>query len=205
LVGAVLKRNIKKFQACRTPPLLQHQDTVIVDSGCTGHFLLINAPFHNKTKYINPLRVRLPNGSTMEPTHTASLDIPELSASAMAHVFPAMANNSLLSVRQLCNEGYSVTFKIYGVTIFNRIGKEILKGNRDLDTGLWYINLRKGIPHNPISAANNVYELRNTGALVNYLHKAMFSPTKAALIKALKQGHLANWPGLTEDAINKHV
>jgi hypothetical protein len=49
-----------------------------------------------------------------------------------------------------------------------------------------------------------VYELRDTGALVNYLHKAMFIPTKAALIKAVKQGHLATWPGLTEDATNKH-
>jgi hypothetical protein len=50
-----------------------------------------------------------------------------------------------------------------------------------------------------------VYELRNTGALVNYLHKAMFRPSKAALLKAVKQGHLSTWPGLTEDAINKHL
>jgi hypothetical protein len=50
-----------------------------------------------------------------------------------------------------------------------------------------------------------VCELRNTGVLVNYLHKAMFSSTKAALIKAVKQGHMATWPGLTEDAINKNL
>jgi hypothetical protein len=142
----------------------------------------------------------------MESTHTASLDIPELSATAaVAHVFPAMANKSLLSVGKLCNEGYSVTFKIDCVTIFNKIGNKILKGNRDLDTGLWRINLHKEIPHNPIAAANNVYELRIIGALVNDLHKAMVSPTKAVLIKAAKQGHLATWPGLTEYAINKHL
>jgi hypothetical protein len=41
------------------------------------------------------------------------LDIPELSAAAsVVHVFQAMANNSLLSVGQLCNEGYPATFKI---------------------------------------------------------------------------------------------
>jgi hypothetical protein len=74
-----------------------------------------------------------------------------------------------------------------------------------LDTGLWRINLRKEIPHNPIAAANKLYELRKTGALVNYIHKAMFSPTKAALIKAVKQGHLTTWTGLTEDAINKNL
>jgi hypothetical protein len=169
LVGAALKRNSKKFQACRTQPLLQHQDTAIVDSGCTGHFLLINAPCCNKTKSTNPLRVRLPHGATMDSTHTASLDIPELSeTAAVAHVFQSMADTSLLSVRQLCNEGYYVTFTIDNVTIFNKIGKEILKGLRDLDTGLWRINLRKEIHHNTISAANNVHELHNTGELVNY-------------------------------------
>jgi hypothetical protein len=70
-------------------------------------------------------------------------------------------------------------------TIFNSSGKEILKGNRDLGTVLWCIKLRKEDPHTPIATANNVYELRNTGALVNYLHKAMFSPTKSSLTKAV--------------------
>jgi hypothetical protein len=49
-----------------------------------------------------------------------------------------------------------------------------------------------------------VYELRNTGALVHYLHKALFSPKKSAMLQAVKDGHLITWPGLTEDAINKH-
>jgi ethanolamine ammonia-lyase large subunit len=33
----------------------------------------------------------------------------------------------------------------------------------------------------------------------------MFIPTKSALLKAVKQGHIATRPGLTEDAINKHL
>jgi hypothetical protein len=56
-----------------------------------------------------------------------------------------------------------------------------------------------------ISAANNVYSLRNTGSLVNYLHKAVFSCTKSALTHAVKKGHIATWPGLTEDDINKYL
>jgi hypothetical protein len=56
-----------------------------------------------------------------------------------------------------------------------------------------------------MAVANNVYELRNTGALVNYLHKAIFSPTKSALLQAVNNGHLVTWPGLTEKAINKHL
>jgi hypothetical protein len=50
-----------------------------------------------------------------------------------------------------------------------------------------------------------VYELRNTGSLVRYLHKALFSPTKSALLQAVKNGHLVIWPGLTENVIHNHL
>jgi hypothetical protein len=33
----------------------------------------------------------------------------------------------------------------------------------------------------------------------------MFSPTKYALLQAVKNGHLTTWHGLTEQAINKHL
>jgi hypothetical protein len=33
----------------------------------------------------------------------------------------------------------------------------------------------------------------------------MFSPTKSALLQAVKNGHIITWPGLTEQAINKHL
>jgi hypothetical protein len=33
----------------------------------------------------------------------------------------------------------------------------------------------------------------------------MFSPTKSALLQAVKNGHLITWPGLTEQAINKNL
>jgi hypothetical protein len=142
----------------------------------------------------------------MDSSHTAALDIPELNkAASVAHIFPTMENNSLLFVGQLCNEGYYVTFKIDSVTIFNSKGYAILKGIIDLGTGLWCINLRKNEPQSPIATVNNVYELRNTGALVNYLHKALLSPKKSALLHAVKKGNLITWPGLTEEAIHKHL
>jgi hypothetical protein len=150
--------------------------------------------------------VCLPNGATMESSHTAELDIPKLNdAASKAHVFPGIANHSLLSVGQLCDEGYIVTFKNASVTVCNSQKSQILSGPRDLDIGLWRINLRQDNQqiHHPI--ANNVYELRNTGALVHYLHKALFSPTKSALLQAVKDGHLITWPGLTEDAIHTHL
>jgi hypothetical protein len=142
----------------------------------------------------------------MESSHTADLDIPKFnSAASKAHVFPGMANHSLLSVVQLCDEGYIVTFKQDTDTICDSGNSQTLSGPRDLNTGLWRINLKQTHNHIRQPIANNVYELRNTGALVHYLHKALFSPTKSAMLQAFKDGHLITWPGLTEDAINKHL
>jgi hypothetical protein len=99
----------------------------------------------------------------MESSHTAELDIPELNAAASkAHVFPEMANHSLLSVGQLCDEGYIATFKNASVTVCNSQKSQILSGPRDLDTGLWRINLKQDNQHIPEPIANNVYKLRNT-------------------------------------------
>jgi hypothetical protein len=109
-----------------------------------------------------------------------------------------MANHSLLSVGQLCNEGYIVTFKHASVTICDSEKSQAFNGPRDLDTVLWRINLKQTNNHIPKPIANNVYEIHNTGALVHYLHKALFSPTKSALLQAAKDGHLIMWPGLTE-------
>jgi hypothetical protein len=142
----------------------------------------------------------------MESSHTAALEIPELNAAASkSHVFPGMANHSLFSSGKLSDEGYIVTFKHASVTICDSEQSQILNGPRDLDTGLWRINLKQTNNHIPQPIANNVYELRETGALVHYLHKAQFSPTKSVLLQAVKDGHLITWAGLTEDAINKHL
>jgi hypothetical protein len=116
-----------------------------------------------------------------------------------------MAIYYLLSVGQLYNEGYIVTFKNASVTICNSQEFQIMSGAWDLDNGLWRINLKSDKQQLQQSVANNVYELRNIGALVHYLHKYLFSPTKSALLQAVKNGHLVTWPGLTEEALNKHL
>jgi hypothetical protein len=177
-----------------------------VKSGCTGHFLLVNAPCLNKVESRTPLTVRLPNGTTMESSHTADLDIHELNTAASKAHFPSgMAHHSLLSVRKLCDKGYIVTLKQDTVTIYNSESSKLLSGPRDRNTGLRRINLKQTNKNIPDPIENNVYELRNTGALVHYLHKALFSPMKSAMLQAVKNGHLITWPGLTEDTINKNL
>jgi hypothetical protein len=107
--------------------------------------------------------------------------------------------------RAMFEQSHIVTFRSASVTICDPQEFQILSGARDLDTGLWRINLTKDNQQLQQSVANNVYELRNTGPLVHYLHKALFSPTKSALLQAVKNGHLVTWPGLTEEAILKHL
>jgi hypothetical protein len=125
----------------------------------------------------------------MESSHTAELDIPELNAAeSKAHVSPGIASHSLLSVGNLYDEGYIVTFKQASVTICDSDKSQILSGPRDLNTGLWRINLKQ---------TNN--------QIPEPIAKALFSPTKSAMLQAVKDGHLITWTGLTEDAINKHL
>jgi hypothetical protein len=151
-----------------------------VDSGCTGHFLVLTAPCLNKVISWNPLTVRLPNGATMESSHTLN------AAESKVHVFPVMAHHSLLSVGQLCDEGYIVTFRRDTVITCNSDSSKLLSGPRDDTTGLWRINLKQTIKHIPDPIANNVYELRNTGALVHYLHKAYSVQQKQQCYKQSK-------------------
>jgi hypothetical protein len=73
-----------------------------------------------------------------------------------------MENHSLLSIGQLFNKGYTVTFRNESVTIYNSQELQILKGARDLDTELWRINLRKEHQQPQLAVENNIYELRNT-------------------------------------------
>jgi hypothetical protein len=142
----------------------------------------------------------------MESAHTADFDIPELNAAASkAHVFPGMTHHSLLLVGNLCDGGYTVTFQRDTITICNSEHSKLLSGPRDDTTGLWCINLKQTNNLIPDPIVNNVNELRNTGDLVHDLHKALFSPTKAAMLQAVKDGYLITWPGLTEYAINKHL
>jgi hypothetical protein len=91
-VAATLN-NKSMFEEFRIPTLLKPHETAIVESGCTGHFLLVNAPCLNKVKSQTPLTVRLPNGAHLN------------AAASIAHIFPGMANHPLLSVIQICNEG----------------------------------------------------------------------------------------------------
>ncbi len=90
----------------------------ILDSGMTSHFLMTAALMTNMHPTNKPIIACLPNGERVHSTHTCTLDIPALPASAQhAHIIPGLASHSLISIITLCNTGCNVVFTKIGCTI----------------------------------------------------------------------------------------
>ena len=53
--------------------------------------------------------------------------------------------------------------------------------------------------------AANAYAMTSKELLIRYLHQCLFSPTKKTLVKAIENNQLTTWPGLTADAVRKHL
>jgi hypothetical protein len=160
----------------------------------------------------NPIVVNLPDGSTIESTHTCTIDLPGLpEAARTAHIFPALADHSLLSVGQICDAECQVEFTATHVNI-RRNNKCLLQGHRT-PNGLWSLDLQpsnQGIT--PLSldyrTANSALARTPNSStikeLIHYLHGCCFCPRKITWIQAIKNNQFTTWPGLTVDAVNKH-
>jgi hypothetical protein len=160
-------------------------NTAILDSGCTSNFLSADAPCSDKQAAHIPLNVNMPNGMTIQSSHTCNLFLTDLPHQAQqAHILPRLVHNSLISVGQLCDNECSVTFTHNQVTV-SRNGKEVMYGSRDPKSRLWQVNLKQKMK--PESAqCSHAHDNNNQKDLINYLHAAWFSPVKSTWIKAKK-------------------
>jgi len=58
----------------------------------------------------------------------------------------------------------------------------------------------------PVQQANDILRLdKRKKELANYHHASLGSPTKSTLLRAIRQGHLITFPGLTTKLISKHL
>jgi hypothetical protein len=91
-----------------------------------------------------------------------------------------------------------------------------MTGYRDTDTRLWRLKTASHTsePPPPHAQSEPPHKTHSVNALVPegtitdmiiFLHKAMFSPTATTLLQAVKNGHLATWPGMTTENIHKHL
>ncbi len=157
--------------------------TAILDSGMAGHFLHPSSPAHNIVPASIPLHVRLPDGSTIASTHTATLTIPGLPRdAAQAHIYPDLHAGALLSVSQLCDTGCTVTFMAQHAQVHQH-NCLLLQGKRAA-SGLWHVPLPKQDAHDagnkvipaPIAAAFTALPVATQANLSAFLHAACFSP-----------------------------
>ena len=184
----------------------------MLDSGSSGNFLNEHSPQQNVEKQKMPLKINQPNGEKSVSKHKSELKIsPESSkATRAAHAFEKMTFPSV-SVAKLCDDGCTVVFDKHKATTVHK-GKAIKEAPRDEMSELWTMNLQnlnectneqdKEFAMNvttPEASENGIKKL------LLFLHGALGCPTRSTLIKALKLGHLATWPGLTTQRIQKHI
>ena len=65
---------------------------------------------------------------------------------------------------------------------------------------MWEVTLG---PQQSENVVNNILAQTSKPELAQYLHAVLFSLTAISLLKAIKQGFLKKWTGLTEKLINK--
>jgi hypothetical protein len=175
-----------------------------MDSGCTSNFLSAAAPCSDKQAAHVLLNVNMPNGTTIQSSHTCNLLLTDLPPQArQAHTLPGLVQKLLISVGKLCNNGCSVTFTQDQVTV-SKNEKCVMYGSRDPKSCLWRVDLKKIFETNPVQC-NHTHDNSNQKDLINYLHAACFSPVKSTWISAIKNGNFSSWTGLTEHAVEKNL
>jgi hypothetical protein len=162
------------------------------------------APCSDKQAAHVPLNVNMPNGTTIQSSHTCNLLLTNLPPQArQAHILPGLVHNSLISVGQLCDNECSITFTQDQVTV-SKNEKNVMYGSRDPKSRLWRVNLKHKFEPE-IVQCNHAHDNNNQKDLINYLHAACFSPVKSTWIKAIKNGNFSTWPALNEHAVEKQL
>jgi len=168
----------------------------IVDSGCTKHYIRQDPQLQEQTTD-DPLDVMLPNGDLMSSSKSTTLNIPYSSTEGKkAHIFDALSSGNLLSVGQLCDDGYKVTFTKDKV-LFSKNAKEQFSGKRKLVNGMWTVQF----PYK----ANIILPYKPLGDAIKFMHAACFSPCVSTWCQAIDAGYFSTWPGLTSKRVRQFI
>ena len=166
---------------------------VIVNSGCTSHFLGPTTPCTNKSSTSNGILVGLPNVSSIRASHTALLPFPLLPLGArQSNIFPPLGERNLIFIGQLVDHGFSALFTAKDVSIISPIAT--LKGTRNTNSGLYYMDLQcaNQPPVTPIPPpspfSKNVHKLSTKSEIVQYLHRSAFSPAVSTWTAVITYG-----------------
>jgi hypothetical protein len=124
--------------------------------------------------------------------------------------------HNIISIPVLCDNGCEIRLTAANITV-TKNGFPVMNGYRDTNTRLWRLKTAShaSAPPPPPAQSEPTHKTHSVNALVPegtiadmiaFLHKAMFSPTTTTtLLQAVKNGHLATWPGMITENINKHL
>ena len=209
-----LKDDINAETMFNTSSIKIAVDQAIADAGATGHFMIPGAPVIDVRPATKPLIINLPDGETIQSTHTCKLNIPWLPEEATrAHIVPGLAHTSLVSIKVLCDAGCKVEYNNKHCLVFYK-KKLVWMGRREATTKLWVLPLDPDTPtqHWPYQTeesneeyAANAYQMTSKASLIKYLHQCLFCPPKLTLLKAIRNNQLTTWPGLTTEAVEKYL
>ena len=194
------------------PRLKERNKDGICDSGSTLHCLCMDSPSINDHTNHRIIRATQPDGTHITSSMQCDLKIPNLPpGTRTAYKFKTLAGNSLISLPIFADQGCTITLDKDKVVV-TKHGNTIMSGYREKSTGLWRIplddeddvtvrtsNTTKTHSINSISPDGTVREV------LEFLSKALFSPTQSTLVKAIENGHLATWPLLTKANVTKFL
>jgi hypothetical protein len=177
---------------------------VLLDSGATGTFVARTDVQHlcHPLPTSNGPCVLLASGNVMSSALCSILLLsPHLSTTAQsAFVLDNLLTGTLVSLAQLCNDDFIAIFSCSNVQFFKH-NMDLITGTRT-PNGLWSIPLQ--VP--AIHQANGILCLDPVGEqLAIYHHTTLGSPAPSMLLRAIRCGHLATFPGLTTQLIGKHL
>jgi hypothetical protein len=226
-----LKEEVRKAALRITKAKQRKQDrkalkSFIIDSGATSHYVRTadNLPVIGPSNK----EVHLPNGQVVKATAQVKLPFNIKDSARIAELVPGITANSLVSVGKLADAGYTTVFlpQAEGVLIVDsNSGEMVLQGWREEGgSKLWRLEDESTIAdeneHDGLidgsgepkfyeevhvnDSAGNVYDLPSIEMTVKYLHASLGYPTKSTLLKAIKNGNLLTFPGLTVGAVQRH-
>jgi hypothetical protein len=200
------------------PPLpsIQHLDDPIADSGSTIHCLKPTAITDNDRHHPTGLHATQPDGSPMISHTKCEIIKRRLPLPAKTGYKFENVKHNIISIPVLCDNGCEIRRTAANITV-TKNGSTVMTGYHDTDTRLWRLKTASCVsapppPHHaqskPPHTTHSVNALVPEGTIadmITFLHKAMFSPTATTLLHAVKNGHLATWPGMTAENIHKHL
>ncbi len=134
----------------------------LADAGATGTILLPGAPVINIRQAKTTLRIQLPDGNYIYSTHQCNLNILGLPpAMTEAHIVPGLAQTSLISIKQLCDNSAKVIYDDLACRVY--VSKKLVWiGQREPTTRLWVLPLQPIRPVDPAITQSTSKPLEHT-------------------------------------------